>query len=67
MVSYKKAIEWIAVNEDTEDITGEDPRDWSASINMSMVADLWDKPVEDVVRDVRRALGLKPPRKARDR
>jgi hypothetical protein len=65
-VSYRKAIEWIAGNEDTTDVEGEDPDGWIASINMSMVADLWDKPIEKVIADIRRLLGKgAPPRHVR--
>lgn len=51
--SYRAAIRWIVLNDDTE--WARDP-DGLPSVTAVLVADLFDKPEERVTADIRRAL-----------
>lgn len=53
--SYREAIQWIGRNDDTTDLFNEEP---SPSVTMSMVADLFDRPIEKVMDDVTRYLDI---------
>lgn len=48
-VGYKKAIEWIALNDDTEWLNDEEP---IISVTGAMVADLFDVDQEKVIKDL---------------
>jgi hypothetical protein len=52
-VSYKKAIEWIVENDDTE--WAKDPKGYM-SVTAVMVADIYGKEDHKVRRDIVRAL-----------
>lgn len=54
MATYKQAIEWIALNDDTDFL--DDTEVDTISVTASMVADLFSKDDETVVRDLRRAI-----------
>lgn len=54
MATYNQAIEWIALNDDTDFL--DDTEVDTISVTASMVADLFSKDDETVVRDLRRAL-----------
>lgn len=49
MVSYEKAIEWIAENDETAEIN---PEELQSLISVVMVADLWNKLPFKVANDV---------------
>lgn len=51
---YREAIAWIADNDDTECLFDEDVP--TPSVTMSMVADLFDRPIEKVMADVTRVI-----------
>lgn len=46
---YREAIAWIADNDDTECLFEADP---IPSVTMSMIADLFDRPIEKIMTDV---------------
>jgi hypothetical protein len=50
---YKDAIYWIAENDDTEWVNDTNP---IASVTAALVADLFDKTVEQVTKDLRKAM-----------
>lgn len=50
--SYKRAIEWIAVNDET---ACTDVEELSALVSVVMVADLWERDPVDVAKDVLRS------------
>lgn len=52
--SYRDALDWIAANDDTEFMQGED--DEPLSVTASLVADLWGKSDEEIRRDLLLAL-----------
>lgn len=50
MAKYKDAIEWIAFNDDTEWL---DSEFGSPSVSACLIADLFNKPIEKIVEDIR--------------
>jgi hypothetical protein len=54
MASYRDAIDWIALNDDTDFL--DDTEVDALSVTASMVADLWGKDEKTVKADLRRAL-----------
>lgn len=53
MARYKDAIEWIAANDDTEFM--DDP-DFTISVTLAFVIDLFNKTQDEAVADLRKAL-----------
>ncbi len=53
MARYQDAIEWIAYNDDTQWIEGNDP---SLSVTAALVGDLWGKDDAQLISDIRRVL-----------
>lgn len=51
--SYRHAVQWIALNDDTTDLRAEDP---VATVTVCLVADLFGKSEEAVIADVVRYL-----------
>lgn len=51
--SYKDAIWWMAANDDTEWVNDDEP---IMSVTATLVADLFDKDHETVIRDLRKQL-----------
>lgn len=57
MARYQEAIDWIALNDDTQWATDADRWDDPIlSVTASLVVDLFGKPEATVVRDIRRAI-----------
>ncbi len=56
--SYKRAIQWLANNDDTSWVDGETEVDRYPSVTAALVVDLFDKTEEQVRNDVRRELRL---------
>jgi hypothetical protein len=54
MPSYRDALEWIALNDDTSFM--EDADNVIPSVSVSFVADIWDKDVNKVIKDLRRVM-----------
>lgn len=64
--NYKRAVDWIAGNDDTEWVD-HDPESacGTPSVTACLVADLFDKPVEEVRQDIKRVLNeMYPVRKS---
>ena len=53
--SYRKAIEWIAAEDDTDWLDDQDD-DLKTSVTASLVMDVFDCTEEEVVRDLRNAI-----------
>ena len=53
--SYRSAIEWMALNDDTEWVKDGEP-DCGLSVTAALVADLFGKTDEKVKRDLARAV-----------
>lgn len=51
--SYSEALEWIALNDDTEWLEGENGH---PSVSLCLVADVFGREREEAVRDLRRVL-----------
>jgi hypothetical protein len=53
MARYQDAIAWMAMNDDTEWVENHPDK---PSVTAVMIADLWDRDVEEVTADLRRKL-----------
>lgn len=53
MARYQAAILWIALEDDTDWL---DDENGSPSVTLSLVADIFDKPIERATQDLRDAL-----------
>ena len=54
--SYRRALQWIVDNDDTEWLDGDQNDDAPLSVTASLVADLFGHSDEKVERDLRKAL-----------
>ena len=54
--SYRRALQWIVDNDDTEWLDGDQNDDTPLSVTASLVADLFGHSDEKVERDLRKAL-----------
>ncbi len=52
MARYADAVRWIAQNDDTDWLDDEQP---IPSVTAALVADVFGKPIEKVVQDIRRS------------
>jgi hypothetical protein len=57
MARYADAVDWLAGNDDNGWLDDPDEDgEVMPSVAAALVADVWDKPLQQVVRDLRRAL-----------
>lgn len=52
--SYRDAIEWIALNDDTDWL--DDEYGYSASVTLCLVADVFGRTIDEATKDLRAAL-----------
>lgn len=55
MASYKQAIQWIADNDCTLFLFGSN-KYLIPSVSLSLVADIFNKPIEKAIKDLRKAV-----------
>lgn len=53
MASYKHALEWIASNDDTYFLNSDDV---IPSVTLCLVADIFNKPLDKAIKDLRKAV-----------
>lgn len=57
MVTFTRAVRWVLENDDVSDIIDTsvslEEAALIAPVSVSMIAELWDKPVEAVIRKLR--------------